>query len=57
MVNGYLSEEENVISEVPQGTVLAVVLFVIMISDIVENVKKTIVMSFAKRFGKYILMG
>ena len=42
-----MSEEENVISGVPQGTVLAAVLFVIMISDIDENVKKSIVRSFA----------
>ena len=42
VVNGYMSEEENVISGVPQGTVLAAVLFVIMISDIDENVKKVL---------------
>ena len=47
VVNGYMSEEENVISGVPQGTVLAAILFVIMISDIDENVKKSIVRSFA----------
>ena len=46
VVNGYMSEEENVISGVPQGTVLAAILFVIMISDIDENVKKSIVRSF-----------
>merc|ERR1712002_733436 len=46
VVNGYMSEEENVIPGVPQGTVLAAVLFV-MISDIDENVKKSIVRSFA----------
>ena len=40
VVNAYMSEEENVISGVPQGTVLAAILFVIMISDIDENVKK-----------------
>ena len=47
MVNGYMSGEESVISGVPQGTVLAAVLFVIMISDIDENIKKSIVRSFA----------
>ena len=38
-------EEEYVISGVPQGTVLAEILFVIMISDIDENVKRSIVRS------------
>ena len=42
-----MSEEENVLSGVPQGTVLAAILFVIMISDIDENVKECIVRSFA----------
>ena len=35
------------ISEIPQGAVLAAIQFVIMISDIDENVKKSIVKSFA----------
>ena len=47
VVNGCMSEEEDVISVVPQGTVLAAILFVIMISDIDENVKRSIVRSFA----------
>ena len=47
VANGCMSEEENVLSGVPQGTVLAAILFVIMISDIDENVKKSIVRSFA----------
>ena len=42
-----MSEEEHVLSGVPQGTVLAAILFVIMISDIDDNVKKCIVRSFA----------
>ena len=42
-----MSREEDVLSGVPQGTVLAAILFVIMISDIDENVKKCIVRSFA----------
>ena len=42
-----MSREEDVMSGVPQGTVLAAMLFVIMISDIDENVKKCIVRSFA----------
>ena len=41
-----MSEEEDVISGVPQVTVLAAILFVIMISDIDENVKNSIVRSF-----------
>ena len=47
VANGCMSEEENVLSGVPQGTVLAAILFVIMISDIDENVKECIVRSFA----------
>ena len=39
VANGCMSREDDVISEVPQGTVLAATLFVIMISDIEENVK------------------
>ena len=42
-----MSEEQDVISGVPQGTVLAVILFVIMISDIDKNVAESIVRSFA----------
>merc|ERR1711895_415937 len=42
-----MSREEDVISGVPQVTVLAAVLFVIMISDIDENVKNCLVRSFA----------
>ncbi|CAL4124560.1 unnamed protein product, partial [Meganyctiphanes norvegica] len=47
VANGCMSEEKNVLSVVPQGTVLAAILFVIMISDIDENVKACIVRSFA----------
>ena len=47
VVNGCMSEEGDVISGVPQGTVLAAILFVIMISDIDENVKECILRSFA----------
>jgi len=42
-----VSREEDVMSGVPQGTVLAAILFVIMISDIDVNVKKCKVRSFA----------
>ena len=37
VANGEISEEQEVISGVPQGTVLASILFIIMISDIDEN--------------------
>ena len=37
LVNGVMSEEQDVISGVPQGTVLAAILFVIMISDMVAR--------------------
>ena len=47
VANGCMSREEDVISGVPQGTVLAAILFVIMISDIDENVKKCLIRSFA----------
>merc|ERR1711888_493258 len=41
------SRKKDVISGVPQGTVLAAILFVIMISDIDENVENCLVRSFA----------
>ena len=47
VANGCMSEEEKVTSGVPQGTVLAAILFVIMIYDIDEKVKFSIVRSFA----------
>merc|ERR1712105_130900 len=47
VANGYMSKEEDVISGVPQGTVLAAILFVIMISDLDENVKNSLVRNFA----------
>ena len=43
-----MSREDDVISGVPQGTELAAILFVIMISDIDENVKKCIVRKLLK---------
>ena len=42
-----MSDGGNVLSGVPQGTVLAAILFVIMISDIDENIKECILRSFA----------
>ena len=47
VVNGEMSDVNDVLSGVPQGTVLAAILFVIMISDIDEDVKRSIVRSFA----------
>ena len=47
VANGCMSEEGDVMSGVPQGTVLAAILFVIMISDIDEKVKNCILRSFA----------
>jgi len=47
VANGCMSREEDIISSVPQGIVLAAILFVIMISDIDDNVKKCLVRSFA----------
>ena len=47
VANGETSELHEVISGVPQGTVLGAILFVIMISDIDEEVEKCIVRSFA----------
>ena len=47
IANGIMSELEDVLSGVPQGTVLAAILFIIMISDIDENVKACIVRCFA----------
>merc|ERR1712002_797222 len=47
VANGSMSREEDVISGVPQGTVLAAILFVIMISDMGEDVKLSIIRCFA----------
>ena len=47
VANGEKSEEQKVLSGVPQGTVLAAILFIIMISDIDKNVKNSIVRLFA----------
>ena len=47
LVNGVMSEEQNVISGVPQDTVLAAILHVIRISDIDKDVVESIVRSFA----------
>merc|ERR1712121_189958 len=46
VANECMSREEDVISGVPQGTVLAAILFVIMISDIDEDVKMCIIRCF-----------
>ena len=47
IANDEKSDEAKVISGVPQGTVLAAILFVIMIEDIDNNVKDSVVSSFA----------
>ena len=47
LANGMMSEEQEVVSGVPQGTVLASIFFIIMISDIDENLKNSIVRLFA----------
>ena len=47
MANGVMSDEQDVISGVPQGTVLASIFFIIMISDIDKNLKNSIVRLFA----------
>ena len=47
VANGEMSEIQSVLSGVPQGTVLAAVLFIIMMSDIDEEVEGSWVGSFA----------
>merc|ERR1712105_420890 len=47
VVTNRCMSREDAISGVPQGTVLAAILFVIMISDIDENVKNCLVRSFS----------
>merc|ERR1712106_621675 len=47
VVNGEMSEEQDVKSGVPQGTVLAAILFIIMIYDIDEEIQRCIVRCFA----------
>ena len=42
-----MSDEEDATSGVPQGTVLAAILFILMISDIDEKIKESIVRCFA----------
>ena len=47
VANGAMSEEQNVMSDVLQGTVLASLFFIIMISDIDDNILGSIVRLFA----------
>ena len=56
VVNGFKSNPSQVVSSVPQGTVLAPLLFLILISDIDKNVLHSFVSSFADdtRIGKEI---
>merc|ERR1712198_151448 len=47
IANGAMSEIQDVTSGVPQGTVLAAILFIIMMSDIDEEVRESKVGSYA----------
>ena len=47
LVNGFKSDPVQVVSGVPQGTVLGLILFLLMISDIDENTKYSFLASFA----------
>ena len=47
VANGEMSEEQDVLSGVPQGTVLAAILFIIMISDIDKEVRRSVIRCFA----------
>ena len=47
VANGEISKEQEVKSEVPQGTVHAVILILIMIEDIDEEIINCVVSSFA----------
>ena len=47
IANGVMSDEHEVVSGVPQGTVLASILFIIMISDIDDNLRNSISRLFA----------
>jgi len=42
VVDGYMSQEAAVLSGVPQGTILSLLLFLIFINDITENVSSPI---------------
>ena len=46
MANGEMSKEQEVKSGVPQGTVLAAILFLIMIGDIDEEIINCVVSCF-----------
>ncbi|CAL4096271.1 unnamed protein product, partial [Meganyctiphanes norvegica] len=47
VANGEMSEMQDVLSGVPQGTVLAAILFIMMIANIDEEVERSIVRCFA----------
>lgn len=47
VANGTVPDEEDILSQVPQGIVLTSVLFMIMISDIDREIKYSIVHCFA----------
>merc|ERR1712240_104800 len=47
MANGMISEKHDVLSGVPQGTVLASLFFIIMIADIDQNLENSVGRLFA----------
>ena len=59
MVNGFLSDVVNVRSGVTQGSVLGLLLFLVLISDIDNGILESFLSSFADdtRVGMFVLSG